>query len=77
MRLPELTQSGDLPLGVHRASLRETLDRFGIGHPQRIAVGERLERIYHVAAATGHLARFIVGLFHRLRVVRDGQARTQ
>lgn len=25
-----------------------------------VAVGERLERIYHVAAATGHLARFIV-----------------
>jgi len=60
MRLPELTGSGDLPVGVHRASLRETLERFAAGHPQRVAVGERLERIYHVAAATGHLARFIV-----------------
>ena len=60
MGLPELTDSGDLPLGVHRASLRESLDRFAGGHPQRIAVGERLERIYHVAAATGHLVRFIV-----------------
>ena len=60
MRLPELTDSGELPLGVHRASLWETLERFAVGHPQRIAVGERLERIYHVAAATGHLARFVV-----------------
>ena len=60
MRLPELTDSGDLPLGVHRASLRETLERFAIGHPQRIAVGQRLERIYRVAAATGYMARFAV-----------------
>ena len=60
MRLPELTDSGDLPPGVHRASLREVLDRFAVGHSQRIAVGERLERVYRVAAATGHLARFVV-----------------
>jgi hypothetical protein len=60
MRLPELTDSGDLPLGVHRASLREVLDRFAVGHSQRIAVGERLERVYRVAAATGRLARFVV-----------------
>ncbi len=60
MRLSELTESGELPVGVHRASLRETLVRFAVGHPQRVAVGERLERIYHVAAATGQLARFVV-----------------
>ena len=60
MPLPELTDSGELPLGVHPASLLETLQRFSIGHVQRIAVGERLERIYHVASATGHLARFVV-----------------
>ena len=60
MALPELTDSGELPLGVHPASLQETLVRFGAGHAQRIAVGERLERIYQVAASTGHLARFVV-----------------
>lgn len=60
MQLPELTISGELPLGVHRATLRETLDRFAVGLPQRIAVGERLERIHHVASATGHLVRFVV-----------------
>ena len=42
MPLPELTQSGELPLGVHQASLHETLERFGVGHPQRIAVSGRL-----------------------------------
>jgi len=60
MPLPKLTDSGDLPLGVHRASLQETLTRFGIGHSQRIAVGERLERIHRLAVKTGHLARFVV-----------------
>lgn len=60
MPLPELTESGELPPGVHRASLQETLERFGKGRLQRITVGERLERIYRLAAATGHLARFVI-----------------
>lgn len=60
MPLPKLTVSGELPLGVHRASLQETLDRFAVGHSQRTAVGDRLERIYHIAVATGHLSRFVV-----------------
>jgi Family of unknown function (DUF6932) len=60
MPLPEMTDAAELPLGVHRATLQETLERFAVGHPQRISVGQRLERIYHLAAATGHLARFIV-----------------
>jgi len=60
MALPELTESGELPLGVHKASLRETLERFGGGHAQRIAVGERLARIHTQALSTGHLARFVV-----------------
>lgn len=60
MPLPVLTDSGELPIGVHPASLHETLTRFGSGHPQRMAVGERLQRVYGIAAATGHLRRFIV-----------------
>lgn len=60
MVLPKLTDSGELPLGVHPASLQETLERFGVGHPQRIAVGERLERIYRLAAATSCLTRFVI-----------------
>jgi hypothetical protein len=29
--LPPFTVNGDLPAGIHRATLRETLDRFGTG----------------------------------------------
>jgi hypothetical protein len=60
MPLPPFTDNGDLPLGVHRASLREVLDRFGGGSSQRRAVGLRLARVYEIARAVGHLGRFIV-----------------
>ena len=60
MPLPPLTRIGDLPLGVHRASLREVLDRFGAGSRKRTAVAKRLERVYRLALDTGHLARFVV-----------------
>ncbi len=60
MPLPPFTECGDLRLGVHPASLREVLNRFGVGAGKRKAVGLRLERIYHLAQATGHLARFVV-----------------
>jgi hypothetical protein len=55
-----MTTSGELPLGVHQASLQEALERFGKGYAQRVAVGHRLERIYQIAVPTGHLARFVV-----------------
>jgi len=58
--LPSFTENGDLPLGVHIASLREVLDRFAVGTVVRKALGTRLERIYQVAQASGHLARFVV-----------------
>ena len=60
MPLPPLTSSGDLPLGVHRVSLRELLECFGVGSRQRIAVAQRLERIYRLAFASGRLSRFVV-----------------
>ena len=58
--MPPFTSNGELPLGVHRAALREVLGRFGTASRQRIAVAERLERVYRLARATGHLARFVV-----------------
>ena len=60
MALPELTVNGDLPAGVHAASMEETIKRFGIGHAQRIAIGQRLERIHELAASTRALRRFVV-----------------
>jgi hypothetical protein len=58
--LPPFAASGDLPPGLHRATLSEVLERFGSGSLQRMLVGLRLERIYNVAWATGHLARCVV-----------------
>ncbi len=60
MPLPAFNEDGDLPPGVHRATLREVLERFGHGTIQRRAVSERLARIYQLASSTGHLARFVV-----------------
>jgi hypothetical protein len=58
--LPLFGQDGDLSPGVYRATLRDTIDRFGKGSRQRIAVAQRLERIYSVAVGTGQLVRFVV-----------------
>jgi hypothetical protein len=58
--LPPLTDAGELPLGVHRASLREILDQFGVGSAQRKVLALRLDRVYRLAEATNHLARFVV-----------------
>ena len=60
MALPPITDAGDLPVGVHPATLREVVDRFAAGTARRRAVSLRLERIHRVASATGHLGRFIV-----------------
>ncbi len=58
--LPAFNEDEDLPPGVHRATLSHVLERFGRGSVQRCAVADRLNRIYHLAASTGQLARFIV-----------------
>lgn len=60
MPLPAFNEDGDLPPGVHQATLREVLERFGHGTIQRRAVSERLARIHELASSTGHLARFVV-----------------
>jgi hypothetical protein len=58
--LPPFTDSGELVPGVHPASLREVLDRFGTATAQRKALAVRLERIYRLAKLSSHLARFVV-----------------
>jgi hypothetical protein len=58
--LPAFGKEGDLPPGIHRSTLGETLRRFGKGSRQRFTVARRLERIYRVAVGTGQLARFVV-----------------
>ncbi len=60
MPLPAFNNDGDLPPGVHRATLAEVLSRFGQGSIQRRAVAERLSRLYHLAISTGQVARVAV-----------------
>lgn len=60
MALPDFNPEGDLPPGVHRATLAEVLERFRGGSVQRRAVAERLDRLYQLVASTGQLARFVV-----------------
>ena len=59
-RWPEFDRNGDLPVGVHKATLLEVIQHFGSGTLQRQTVARRLERIYNLAHGTSQLARFIV-----------------
>jgi hypothetical protein len=60
MPLPEFDSHGDLPIGVHRASLAEVRARFGHGTPQRQLVTARLLHVHELASGTGKLERFII-----------------
>lgn len=60
MPLPDFDPRGDLPEGVHAATLGEVLARFGHGGPRRQLITERLVRVYGLARATGKLLRFVV-----------------
>ena len=57
---PDFNENGDLPPGIHQATLAETLDHFSQGTPQRQIMARRLEHIYTLVAKTSHLARFII-----------------
>jgi hypothetical protein len=60
MSTPEFDSQGNLPVGVHRASLDEVIARFGHGSSQRQLVTTNLIRVYELASNTAKLQRFIV-----------------
>ena len=60
MTLPAFTECGDLPPGIHPATLADVAERFGSATAQRRRVFLRLERLYVLARATGHVARTVV-----------------
>ena len=60
MPLPSLNSDGDLPEGLHQATLDEVIARFGSGAAQRQAVSARLLRIYAVARGTNKLDSLII-----------------
>lgn len=57
---PEFNEAGDLPPGVHRATLKEVLDLFGASGAHRAIVARRLAHIHALATETGGVTRFIV-----------------
>jgi predicted nucleotidyltransferase len=60
MKFPDFNETGDLPVGVYKATLQEVLEHFGQGSLQRRLVARRLEKIYLSAKATNKVLRFIV-----------------
>lgn len=60
MSLPAFDNRGDLPVGVHPATLAEVITRFGHGTPQRELITSKLIYIYELAQRTGKLERFII-----------------
>jgi hypothetical protein len=55
MPLPLFDEQGDLPIGVHQATMAEVIERFGTHTLQRQLVAARLKRIYELAQQTGKL----------------------
>ena len=60
MALPEFDSRGDLPVGVHSATLAEVSTRFGSALPQRELITARLLRAYELAKQTGKLLRCVI-----------------
>lgn len=60
MPLPNLNHEGELPEGIHQATIDEVVAQFGSGTEQRIIVTERLKRIYQLAKETGHLQQLLI-----------------
>ena len=60
MALPKFNSAGDLPEGVHRATLDEAIARFGMSTEWRKVATERLVEISRLARSTGNLERLII-----------------
>ena len=60
MPLPNLNHEGELPEGIHEATISEVVAHFGSGTRQREIVTERLRRIYQLAKETGHLQQLLI-----------------
>ncbi len=60
MALPNLNHAGELPIGIHQATIDEVIAQFGNGTLQREIVTARLQRIYQIAKDTGNLQQLII-----------------
>lgn len=60
MPIPQLNENGELPKGVHQATLDDVVARFGGSTERRRAATAGLQRIHDLAATTGKLDRIII-----------------
>lgn len=58
--LPKFGKSGNLPKGVHKTTLDEIRNTFGIGSAKRKWLIRNLEEIIKLAKSTGKLERVII-----------------
>ena len=62
--LPDFTEEGELPSGIHKADWLEFRDRFGGSSPRRVWLSGRLRALVDLAGGSGKLRRvFIWGSF--------------
>jgi hypothetical protein len=57
---PDFNEQGDLPVGIHQATLQEVIDHFGMVTLQRQRLSRRLVRIFNFAQQSGHLHTFVI-----------------
>lgn len=60
MPLPDFNAFGDLPPGIHRATMDEVVIRFGSAGAARLRCTRNLGHIFDLAARTGRLERFVI-----------------
>lgn len=60
MALPNLNHAGELPVGIHQATIDEVIAQFGSGTLQREIVTARLQRIYRIAKDTENFQQLII-----------------
>jgi len=58
--LPALSQTGDLPAGIHEADWKEIEQRFGSGADSRVRAFARVRHGYELADRTGFLRRSLI-----------------
>lgn len=60
MSLPSFQESGNLPQGIHLATMEEVAERFGFQTKQRVRLASQLRLILDLASGTGKVLRFVV-----------------
>ena len=60
MPLPNLNHEGELPEGIHPATIDEVLSQFGGGTERRMIATEHLKRIYELAKETEYLQQLLI-----------------